>query len=42
VWKPFPARQAESLHGGLGIMADDWVAGFYAGIALWLVRLVGL
>lgn len=42
VWKPFPARQAESLPGGLGIMADDWVAGFYAGIALWLMRLVGL
>lgn len=42
VWKPFPARQAESLPGGLGIMADDWVAGFYAGIALWLARLMGL
>lgn len=42
VWKPFPARQAESLPGGLGIMADDWVAGFYAGIALWLLRFVGL
>ena len=30
IWKPFPARQAESLPGGWGIMADDWVAGFYA------------
>lgn len=28
--KPFPARDAERLHGGLGIMADDLVAGFYA------------
>lgn len=28
--KPFPARSAERLHGGLGIMADDLVAGVYA------------
>ena len=32
IWKPFPARQAESLPGGWGIMTDDWVAGIYAGI----------
>jgi phosphatidylglycerophosphatase A len=42
IWKPFPARQAESLPGGWGIMADDWVAGIYAGIGLWLARVVGL
>ena len=41
IWKPFPARQAEALHGGLGIMADDWVAGFYAALVLWLLRYVG-
>lgn len=28
--KPYPARRLESLHGGLGIMADDLVAGAYA------------
>ena len=38
IWKPFPARQAESLPGGLGIMADDWIAGVYAALGLWLVR----
>ncbi|SRR5579871_62250 len=38
IWKPFPARQAESLPGGLGIMADDWIAGIYAGLGLWVVR----
>ena len=38
IWKPFPARQAESLPGGWGIMADDWVAGIYAAIGLWLAR----
>ena len=36
IWKPFPARQAESLPGGLGIMADDWIAGIYAALGLWM------
>jgi phosphatidylglycerophosphatase A len=42
IWKPFPARQAESLPGGLGIMADDWIAGVYAALGLWIARAVGL
>ena len=42
IWKPFPARQAESLPGGLGIMADDWIAGIYAALGLWLLRALGL
>ena len=42
IWKPFPARQAESLPGGLGIMADDWIAGIYAALGLWLARALGL
>jgi phosphatidylglycerophosphatase A len=41
VIKPYPAAQLEHLHGGLGIMADDAVAGLYAHVALracvWLV-----
>jgi phosphatidylglycerophosphatase A len=40
--KPFPARQAEKLPGGWGIMADDWVAGVYAALGLWLARAMGL
>jgi len=32
--KPFPAGRAEHLPGGLGIIADDLVAGIYAGIGL--------
>ncbi len=28
--KPWPARQLERLHGGLGIMMDDVAAGIYA------------
>jgi phosphatidylglycerophosphatase A len=42
IWKPFPARQAESLPGGWGIMADDWIAGLYAAIGLWGARALGL
>jgi phosphatidylglycerophosphatase A len=34
VLKPPPARRAESLPGGWGIMADDLVAGLYAALAL--------
>lgn len=32
--KPFPVRTLEVLPGGLGICADDIVAGVYAGICL--------
>jgi len=32
--KPYPARKLESLHGGLGIMLDDVVAGIYAAIVV--------
>jgi phosphatidylglycerophosphatase A len=42
IWKPFPARQAEALPGGLGIMADDWVAALYAAACLWIARSLGL
>jgi len=42
IWKPFPARQAEGLPGGWGIMADDWIAGVYAALGLWVARLLGL
>ncbi len=41
VFKPYPAARLEHLHGGLGIMADDAVAGLYAHLALracvWMV-----
>jgi phosphatidylglycerophosphatase A len=30
IWKPYPVRRLENLGGGLGIMADDLLAGFYA------------
>jgi len=34
VIKPFPARQAELLNGGWGVMLDDVIAGIYANAAL--------
>lgn len=34
VMKPFPARQLERLHGGLGVMADDAMAAIYANLLL--------
>jgi phosphatidylglycerophosphatase A len=37
VIKPYPARQLESLHGGLGVMADDVMAAVYANLSLRLV-----
>ena len=35
--KPYPAGRFEQLHGGLGIMADDAMAGVYANLSLRLV-----
>ena len=37
VLKPFPAGRLESLHGGLGVMADDAMAAIYANLSLRLV-----
>ncbi len=34
ILKPFPARRAESLPGGWGIVADDLFAGVYANLGL--------
>jgi phosphatidylglycerophosphatase A len=36
IWKPFPVRQLESLPGGVGIVADDLMAGVYAALVLFL------
>jgi len=34
IWKPPPVRQLEALPGGLGINADDAMAGVYAAVVL--------
>lgn len=41
VVKPFPANVSQRLHGGLGVMADDLVAGLYALALALLARFLG-
>ena len=36
IWKPAPVRQLEGLREGLGIVADDAMAGAYAALVLFL------
>lgn len=36
IFKPYPIRKLERLHGGLGVMADDALAGVYAAVLLLL------
>jgi phosphatidylglycerophosphatase A len=40
ITKPFPARQAEQLEGGLGIMLDDVIAGIYSLIILHIILII--
>ena len=42
IWKPYPVRRLEGLGGGLGIMADDLLAGFYAAALLSLTNSIFL
>ena len=32
--KPYPANRLEKLHGGVGVMADDFMAAVYANLVL--------
>jgi len=38
IWKPFPAREAQSLPGGAGVMVDDLIAGLYALVLIMAAR----
>ena len=42
IWKPPPVRQLEALPGGIGIVADDLMAGVYAAFILWLAEYASL
>jgi phosphatidylglycerophosphatase A len=35
IWKPPPVRRMERLPGGVGVMADDMVAGVYGALLLY-------
>jgi phosphatidylglycerophosphatase A len=37
MWKPFPIRKLEHLRGGVGIMADDLLAGIYGNLVLRII-----
>ena len=42
VLKIQPAKKLEDMHGAFGIMADDQIAGVYAGLSTWLcLRVLG-
>ncbi len=38
IWKPYPIRKLEQLKNGVGIMADDLLAGVYANLVLQLIN----
>jgi phosphatidylglycerophosphatase A len=40
IFKPYPARRFEALRGGLGIMADDLVAGFYGAVIVAILMMI--
>lgn len=41
IFKPWPIKRLDaSVHGGLGIMLDDLVAGLYGAAVLWILTLL--
>jgi phosphatidylglycerophosphatase A len=42
IWKPPPVRQLEALPGGIGINADDAMAGVYGALVLYLLGRLGI
>ena len=40
--KPYPARRAERIHGGWGVVLDDLIAGLYTFFSLRLLAPWGL
>jgi phosphatidylglycerophosphatase A len=41
-WKPWPARNLESLHGGFGVVMDDVAAGVWGAAVIGAMRQAGL
>jgi phosphatidylglycerophosphatase A len=42
IWKPHPIDRLQDLPGGLGVCADDMLAGVYAGVCLAVIHAVTL
>lgn len=42
IWKPYPIDLLQALPGGIGICADDIIAGVYAGVCLSVIYAISL
>jgi phosphatidylglycerophosphatase A len=42
IWKPYPIDNLQSLPGGIGVCADDLLAGVYAGVCLSIIYAISL
>ncbi len=42
IWKPYPIDYLQALPGGIGVCADDILAGVYAGVCLAVIYAVSL
>jgi len=42
IWKPYPIDYLQVLPGGIGVCADDILAGVYAGVCLSIIYAIGL
>ncbi|NNE97828.1 MAG: phosphatidylglycerophosphatase A [Pyrinomonadaceae bacterium] len=42
IWKPYPIKAVEKLPNGIGVCADDIIAGIYGGICLSIIYVISL
>jgi len=42
IWKPYPIDDLQALPGGIGVCADDLLAGAYAGVCLSIIYAISL
>ncbi|NJM53917.1 MAG: phosphatidylglycerophosphatase A, partial [Blastocatellia bacterium] len=42
IWKPYPIDSLQSLPAGIGVCADDILAGVYAGACLSIIYAISL
>lgn len=42
IWKPYPIDHLQTLPGGIGVCADDILAGMYAGVCLSVIYAITL
>ena len=42
IWKPYPIDYLQTLPGGIGVCADDMLAGVYAGVCLSIIYAITL